>query len=308
MLPYYGMLFLAVLFLAAQFAMNKLFQSKNGSGMETSLLYTAATGAAAALIFLVISGSRVKLTPFSLLCAVGIAALCLGYNLLGFRIFSLGSYAVFNLFLMAGGMILPFLYGMLFLGDADAMSAAAVVCRSAGVLILVGAMALTGLAGKEGGGHDAKKRGLFFALCAAVFCMNGFVSILSKLHQIADFAETVDGNSFVFLTNLLSGIGSGAALLILMKKGRKPALAEGYAVRTFLLTAGFCALCSGLSYLLQLFVAASPLPASVQYPMLTGGSIVLSALAGRVLFGEKPSKPALAGILAAFAATFLFLV
>ena len=41
--------------------------------------------------------------------------------------------------------------------------------------------------------------------------------------------------------------------------------------------------------------------------MVTGGSVVLSAVAGRIFFGEKPDRITLAGLILSFAATFLFL-
>ena len=41
--------------------------------------------------------------------------------------------------------------------------------------------------------------------------------------------------------------------------------------------------------------------------MITGGSMVLSALAGLICFGEKPDKISLIGLALSFAATFLFL-
>ncbi|MBQ3814746.1 MAG: hypothetical protein II836_01720, partial [Clostridia bacterium] len=63
---------------------------------------------------------------------------------------------------------------------------------------------------------------------------------------------------------------------------------------------------NGISYTLQL-LSASNLPASVLYPMVTGGSVVLSAVAGRIFFGEKPDRITLAGLALSFVATFLFL-
>ena len=45
-----------------------------------------------------------------------------------------------------------------------------------------------------------------------------------------------------------------------------------------------------------------------QYPFLTGGSVVLSAVCGKILFGEKLTRRAFIGVLIAFFATFLFLV
>ena len=66
------------------------------------------------------------------------------------------------------------------------------------------------------------------------------------------------------------------------------------------------ALCNGISYTLQL-LSAGKVPASVMYPMMTGGSVVLTAVAGLVFFHEKPDKISLIGLILSFAATFLFL-
>ena len=149
---------------------------------------------------------------------------------------------------------------------------------------------------------------MFFALCLLVFFMNGFVSILSKLHQIETGYPTVDNNSFVFLTNTINGLFSAAALFALtLAKREGPKLHAAFKPWMLLLCVVVYAACNGLSYLLQLLAAASTMPASVQYPMMTGGSVVLTALAGYLFFGEKQSRHALIGTVLAFAATFLFL-
>ena len=60
------------------------------------------------------------------------------------------------------------------------------------------------------------------------------------------------------------------------------------------------------SFLLQR--GAASLPASVMYPIVTGETIVLTALADFLLFREKPTKIALAGLIFTFASAFLFLL
>ena len=62
----------------------------------------------------------------------------------------------------------------------------------------------------------------------------------------------------------------------------------------------------GISYLLQL-TGAAELPATVLYPMVTGGSIIFSALSGRVFFKEKLSVYQLVSIGLCFVGTLLFL-
>ena len=305
---YYLYLLGAVILLALQFTINKFYQSKNGSAIMVSLLYTALSGIATGAIFFAINGLVLNVTPFSFVCAIGIALLCLCYTLLGFKIFSLGSFSVFTMFLMLGGMLLPFLYGLLFLGDAETMSPVSLACRIVGVLLLIVSMIFPCLDSKGEGKDNKKTRVLFIALCLLVFFMNGFVSILSKLHQIETGYPTVDTNSFVFLTNTINGMCSAFILFLLTLKNKgMPKLNASFHPWMLIAAVVGYALCNGLSYLLQLLAAASTMPASVQYPMMTGGSVVLTAIAGRVFFGEKPSKKALVGIIVAFCATFLFL-
>ena len=299
-MKFYIMLLTAVILRAVQFAENKFYQSKNGSGMRESLLYTALAGLFCALILFCLNGFGLEITGFSLLAAFGVASLCLTYTLLGFRIFSLGDYSVYMMFLMLGGMILPFVWGMIRLGDASELSMVSLICRFSGVALLIFSLALPAVGPKKKGG------GLFYALCVIVFAANGFVSVISKLHQIETVRPTVDSFSFAILTNLISGLLSAAVLVcVCLKTGKKPEL-KGFGVGKLLPLAASYGALNGIAYILQL-LAASELPASVQYPMVTGGTVVLSALVGRFVFKEKSSRIGVISTLTAFAATFLFL-
>ena len=306
---YYLYLLIAVILMALQFSVNKYYQSKNGSGILTSLLYTTLSGFATGAIFFALNGFVLNVTPLSFLIAISIAVLCLCYSLLGFKIFSMGNFAVYTMFLMLGGMLLPFLYGLIFLGDAQNLSPLSLAMRIIGVVLLILSM-LCGITDskEDASKHSKTTRVLFVVLCILVFFLNGFVSILSKLHQIEDVNPTVDNNSFVFLTNTINGIFSGFALFIMMLiKKEPPKLAPAFKPWMLAAAVAVYALCNGVSYLLQLLAAASTMPASVQYPMMTGGSVVLTALAGYLFFHESQSHRALIGTVLAFAATFLFL-
>ena len=52
--------------------------------------------------------------------------------------------------------------------------------------------------------------------------------------------------------------------------------------------------------------AAAYVPASVQFPLVSGGVIVLSALASRLIFKEKISKKEWLSVGGAFISTLLF--
>lgn len=138
--------------------------------------------------------------------------------------------------------------------------------------------------------------------CMLVFFLNGCVSILSKCHQISDTQPTVDSISFIVFTGIAKFVF--CSFLLLFHKGawQKPCFS---ASKSLYLIIG-AALVGGISYLLQL-TGVKDLPASVLYPIVTGGSIVFSAVFGRIFFKEKPTVYQLCGILLCFLGTCLFL-
>ncbi len=298
-MQYYLMILAAVVLLALQFSANKLYQLRFGNAIPTSLLFTALNGLVTALLFFCVNGFKLVITPYSALMAAIVAILCCTYTLLGFRIMSLGSMSVYTMFLMLGGMLLPYFYGVLWLDESVS------VWRILGVALLAVSMIFPALGRKD---DQKNTKILFLALCLLVFTLNGFVSITSKMHQISD-RLIVEPMDFVILSNGLNGLISSAALFCLCFFRKMSLLKEPLTNRSMGQIAGCVALsaaCSGTSYLLQLIGAAN-VPASVLYPLVTGGMVVLSAGAGMLFFKEFPDKKTAAGLLLSFAATFLFL-
>ena len=309
-------IFIAVVLLALQFSANKAYGLRRGDGAKTSLLFLTVTSYLSSAITLIVTffvGEGFRVTWYSLLMSGIMAALSSAYTVIGFKIMAIGDMSVFMMFLMLGGMLLPYLFGVIRLGEALS------VWRVIGVILLALSMVFPVLArrrGKGGGGV------LFVVLCLAVFLLNGMASIVTKTHQINLYGmDVVNAPSYASLGNFMNGTISLVCLLVLGLKGRagKPAKAaekageDGAAalkpaktgVIALLMLAN--AACNVAAYILQLF-SAGKLPASMMYPMLTGGTVVLSAAAGWIFFGEKPDRISAAGLLLSFAATFLFLL
>ena len=151
-------------------------------------------------------------------------------------------------------------------------------------------------------------------LCVAVFLLNGAVSIVSKLHSISDLS--VAPEEFV----VLSGIVSCIVNLILRfstkfnspKNENPPAsvtikkASTGRALLTYVLIPALSAIAGGVSSVLQL-TGAKTIDASLLYPFITGGSIVLTTVAGWILFKERITKNILIGVGCALVGTLLFL-
>ncbi len=305
-MQYYLLILLAVVLLALQFSTNKLYQLKCGNTAMASLTFSTLSGLTTSVLFFILTlamGETFTVTPYSLLMAAIIAVLGCTYTFIGFKIMAFGSMSVFMMFLMLGGMLLPYLFGVFYLDEPISAG------RILGVILLVVSMVFPVLSKDRSGGV------IFVLLCAAVFTLNGGVSITSKLHQINTEFAACGTTTFVFLTNIMNGIISALGLLILHLTGsRKTVDDQGTTVmqvirknaRGIVLIIVGNAAFGGLSYMFQLIGAAN-VPASVLYPLVTGGSVVLSAVAGLLFFKEKPDKVSAIGLLLSFAATFLFL-
>ena len=284
----YLLVLLAVVLLAFEFAFSKAYQIAQGVSLEAGLRFNGWNGLFTAVIFFCLCGFRVKFSLFSLLMAVGLSLCSTLYSLLGFRVLKSGNMALYSVFMMSGGMVLPYVFGILFLEEPLTLA------RLVGLAVILAAVLLSNGAKSLGG----KKQ---LALCLAVFVLNGFVSILSKCHQIATDLRPVDSTAFVLYAAVSRCVLSFGVLLC--KKGSPmPAQPKG---KVLTLVSG-AALIGGLSYLLQL-VGARDLPASVLYPLITGGSILFSTLSGMVFFKERPRKKQLLGILACLLGTLFFL-
>jgi drug/metabolite transporter (DMT)-like permease len=304
---YYLIVLLAVVGLAVNFCLTKLYQNRTGTGFRISVLFNIITGAFTAVLFFFINGFMngfsLHFTSFSWLMAFLLLLFCGGYALIGFKIIAMGDIAVYTLFLMLGGMMLPYFFGLIFREEQFSY------LRLAGLILMVIAIALSG---REGGKGEKKKGSLvFFLLCMIVFCLNGGGSIVSKIHQLPENIDrAVLSPVFVMMAGIIrvvifSLIYFGIRLHDKkLPADRRPAPIN-LPVSAILIMLASSAV-DGASYLCQL-AGASHLPATVLYPMITGGSVVLTAIAGRIFFGQKLTRQATIGIVLCLIATLLFL-
>jgi hypothetical protein len=72
------------------------------------------TSAFGSLMYFIISGFVIEFTWFSFLLATILAVIMIPYYMIGIKVLSYGSLAIYSMFMMLGGMLVPFFYGILF--------------------------------------------------------------------------------------------------------------------------------------------------------------------------------------------------
>lgn len=284
---YYGLILLSVVMFGGCFALNDQYRRMRGSSLKVSLEASFIGSSVGLAVLFAVCGFRLTLTPFTLAIAVIAAVNRLSFTFCSFKALDTINLSLFSLFSMLGGMTLPFLQGMIFYGEPPTV--AKVTCF---VLICV-ALALTVSRGEKKGG------GLYYV---GIFVLNGTSGVLAKIFTESFFAKTSAAEYSAWISICTVALAGTAWLLFFRRKGNGSRATWG--------SCGVSALNGGVneSANFLLVMALSHVEASVQYPMVTGGVMIVSTLI--CLFGErKPSRKEMLSVAIAFVGMLaLFLI
>ncbi len=314
---YYAMLIGASFLFGSQFMVTKAFEKNYGktvrASLSFSLLYSLFAGVIFFIIKLVSSGTVFNLNPFSLCMAFGLSLVNILSSAIGIKTLALGDIAVYSLFLMLGGMIVPFFAGIVFLKESVS------VCNLIGVAIMIIALCLPVFFGKKNknagetqtDGDTKKKTSVFFyVLCVFLFILNGLSSTLSKFNSVREGAAL--GAEFTFYTYGIQFVISLAAFALTTASGKSDKTQSeekqpGILFRPVAIGCGaaFGAV-NGTAFLMS-SVAAEHVVAVAQYPLITGATILFSSLLAFLFYREKPTALQLVQIVISLAATILFM-
>ena len=170
-------------------------------------------------------------------------------------------------------MLLPSLLGIAFYNEG--ITAAKIVS----VLLIILALAVTV---KKG---ESKSGTIYYA---AIFVLNGFFGVISKIYQSAPF-DRVDEAAYMMITGAWSFAISLALLFIVTGKDKR-FRPDGVSVLAML----GCGTMNYSGNLINLMSLAA-IPASVYYPVQTAGIIVVSTLMS-FFTKKKPSRRELAAV------------
>lgn len=307
--------FCAVVCIGLQFACTKFYQKVNGATILKSLLFTLLSGLVLFMLFISVNKFKIEISVFSIFMALAMALISILTGILSISVMSLGKVSLFTTFMMLGGMVLPFIYGVIFL--AEKVSVFSMV--GLGVLIVSLVLPVTDKI-------DVKKLKKLILCCILVFVLNGCCSIISKAHQInINAIPTID---YLIFNYLFTFVVSGLLIISLtlykkiLKRNRSHQInlcdlnsgcssiqkVKNLKIRyifTIMFIIILYALFSGGGYILQLFSAIS-LPATVLYPIITGGTVFLGGIIGRIIFKESITKKSFFSMCLALVSAILF--
>ena len=279
---YYLMIIVSALLFSLQFMLNDGYKRECGSTLVAALKFSLYTSLTGLIILLLINKFKLEVTLFSAIVALVYALVCVIFSYCSVKAFESANLSVYSVFSMIGGMVLPFAYGML-CGEEFKLSR--LLCC---VLIVAAIIFTADKSGEHKGG---------FKYYIAIFTLNGLVGILSKYHQ-SNISLCVDSASFMMLTKIFT-LAISAILLLCMK---------GKIFKISLKALANCGVYSAINSIgnLMLLIALLHLPASVQYPLVTGGTMFF-ALAISLVRKDKVTKRDILGTALAIVSTIIII-
>lgn len=258
------MVMAAVVMFGLQFFCNQQYERECKSGLSSSMMFIFGGAVAGLVVLLAVNGFRWEFTPFTLFMASLAAIDGMVFNFCSLKALGKINLSLYSLFSMLGGMVLPFCLGVFFFDEQFTLGKA--ICLVAVIIALT-------LSVEKG----ESKGGLIYYI--GVFVFNGLSGVIAKFFQASDLPKTSEAAYSVW-TAVMTALFSGVILLFAVRKSSIKLNAKAVVSM-----AGNGILNRVANFLLLLSLAY--LPASVQYPMITGGVMIVSTIIGYF----TPNKP-----------------
>ncbi len=275
----YILVILSCLLSSCQMGFTKAYSSKYGDSMRAVYRSSVLSGLAYVIIMGVrdiVTKNPFEMTGFSFVMAIIFAlinAICIIFLFGGFKN---GEVSRVILFTNLGSLMIPTIFGFFY--SNEPITAGKIIC-----LILIAAALFVNLDFKAKGSNN--KAIIYYIV---IFIMNGLAGITMAIHQKNTWGFAITNEDdlttmimFLYAIMCLSVLGFLFGFMPVKEEDSKK-------VDNMPLCIGLSA-GNGLLYGVATLLSAMALmyiPTSVQYPLLTGGGVVLGGLVGRV-FGEK---------------------
>ncbi len=273
----YSMVIISVILFGVAFLFNEKYQKEKGSGLFQAFNFSLFSGLAGLVFLLIINGFKIEFTVFTLLMSSLSALNSLAFTFCSLKAFEKINLSLYSLFSMLGGMVLPFVVGVIFFGEE--MTVAKGVC-----LVLVAISLYLTVDFK-----NSKKGGLLYYI--GIFVLNGMAGVIATVFTGASFEKT-SPEGFSILTAAMTVLISAVLMVSFWDKKYK------FTFSSLAFTFGYGAINSFANFLLVLALARG-FDASMQYPIVTGGVIITSTVIS-AFTEQKPKMKEIISVIISF--------
>lgn len=276
MVTSYILVSIAVVMYGFMFFTSSEYQKNCGNSLRAALVYSLCTYTTGFVILFIINKFRFELTVFSVLISLAAAVNLLIYSFCSMKSLGKINLSLYSVFAMLGGMMLPSIIGILVYGEE--LTVGKLICYS----ILIVALFMTVEKGGAKGGYG---------YYAGIFICNGMSGVFAKIYESAPYNKASESGYSVQIALWVIVLSS---ILLAFNKGEKIKINK----KAIACTVGG-GLLSNVGNLLQL-IGLADMPASIQFPFVTGGTMIVSTVIC-AFTPNKPKKKEIASVIVSFA-------
>ena len=281
---YYGIISAAVLMFSIQFFFNQIFEKHYGNDFQASVVASLGSSITGLIALLIINGFIFEYTHYTLIMSIITSVNGFLFTFCTLKALNKINLSLYSVFSMLGGMVLPFLTGILFYNEP--LTTGKILC----FVIIVFSLFLTVKKGEK------SSRKIYYA---GIFILNGLSGVISKIYQDAPYLKASSAGYSV-LTAIVTVIISFIIFIFMKKEKRK--------INKEIIISFIGNGCLGRIANWLLLIALLHIPASAQYPFVTGGVMIFSTIIS-FFTSNKPSVKEILSVLTAFSGLLiLFLI
>lgn len=251
------------------FMLNDVHRRMRASCLKVSLQGSLLSAVAGVVVLLLVNGFQVHFTFGAVLISFFAAVNTIVLSYCGIMALGTINLSLYSLFMMLGGMMLPFWQGIFFYGEK--LTVAKIICF---VLICI-ALFVTVEKGK------GNKKAVIYYI--AIFVLNGMSGVFSKIF-VSLLDNTATPGDYSIALALWTGLLSSLLLAIFFWKKQDDGVPP-LTWKSALVSASSGGINKIANYCLT--IALLHVDASVQYPMVTGGVMIVSTITAFL----TPNKP-----------------
>lgn len=276
MLISYSLVSTAVIMFAFQLYLSSAYEKQGNTNTRAAFKFSCGAFLTGFVILFIINKFRFEFSPFSALISFLAALNSIAFSFCSLKSFSKINLSLYSVFCSLGGMVLPFIAGLAFFGEK--LTVGKIIC----LVLIAAALFITAEKGGKSGGT---------VYYIGVFVFNGLSGVLSKIHNDAPYEKTSEAGYSMLLALWTVLI---CIVLLIFNKDENIKLNRKSAG----CIAGYGILSNVANYFLLLSLRKG-LPASAQYPFVTGGLMIVSTI---ICFftPDKPKKKEVAAVILSF--------
>ena len=277
----YLLILVAIVMFTIQTISFKEFNKNLMKNLDSYFLFNFIYFSLAVLVFVAFNREWEQIQLLTLVLSSAFGLLFLATILLYMKAMELGPLS-FSTLLFSMALLVPVVSGALFLDEPVNW------LQAIGLLLLIFTFSLA----RQSTARDDKKPSLRWLLLIIAACLgNGFLMTLSKVHQAA--YPGIDVEEFLIIGFSTAALVSLA--LFLVRRSREGSDIRHLRQKRFAAVAAVAGLTTGLGNLAALILAGR-IPAIIQFPMTSGGLVILATLLSSWLYRERITRRTVTGL------------